>query len=252
MGKHTAWTYQICADSAAGYKGRGAWARDHHAAYRAAQKNGWIDSIFPIRLKAVARSWDFDSCVKSAAPFSGKGEWSKANPSAYQAARKEGWLDAIFPTRKGRLSKWTLNACMEKAKEYSFQKQWQEGHPASFYAAYREGFLEQCTEHMGLSPRSPSDYDCIYMWESTLPGVYKIGITSQRLGKDRILKCSYRSNMECKRIVFMQPADNALAIEKDLLGLGEIFDGADGDGRTEFRVLSNEEAAFAEQYALAA
>ena len=252
MGNHTAWTYQLCAESAAGYKGRGAWARDHYAAYKAARKNGWIDSIFPTRLKAEPKSWDFESCVKSASAFSGKGDWSKAEPSAYQAAWRAGWLDAIFPTRKGRATKWTLDSCMEKAKEYSFQKQWQQEHPPSFYAAYRGGWLEHCTSHMRESPRSPSDNDCIYIWRSQVPSVYKVGVTSKRLGTERISICASRSSMSCEEVILLEPVRDARQVEKHILSIGVPFTGALGDGRTEFRVFSESDISEAKLYAQAA
>ena len=196
--------------------------------------------------------WTFELCAASAANCAGRGDWSKTDNAAYQAALRLGWIDTNFPSRKPRQSKWTPESCLEIAKKYSFQKQWQQNHPASFYAAYRGGWLESCTAHMGDSPRAPSDNNCIYIWRSQIPSVYKIGVTSQRLGTERIDRCTKNSSMRCLEIVLLESVDNALSVERQLLDLGAPFTGATGDGRTEFRVLSEFDLQTARELALAA
>jgi hypothetical protein len=99
-----------------------------------------------------------------------------------------------------------------------------------------------------------SDNNVVYLWQDTTTGLHKIGVTSERLGEQRIGGKNYSMD---PRIVFMLKVDDARAVEAELLKLGtdpELESSI--DGHTEFRVLTNEElgkaVSTAYQYAVAA
>lgn len=84
------------------------------------------------------------------------------------------------------------------------------------------------------------DGDVVYVWEAEeLPGVYKIGVTSARLGTDRISFVSRLANVT-PIIHTVCKVSNAYSIEKVLLQFGSAYEfDTIFNGSTEFRVLSN-------------
>ncbi len=68
--------------------------------------------------------------------------------------------------------------------------------------------------------------------------VYKIGITSARLGKQRIIEGAWSSGSKAKLIVMAKVPGKAVEVERELLAMG----GNTGFcGSTEFRALSDTE-----------
>jgi hypothetical protein len=139
--------------------------------------------------------------------------------------------------RAGRL--WNLERCMEDAKQYSFRHEWEIASPG-YQAARRNGWLKDCVEHMSYSQRA-TDGDVIYLWEDTTSGLYKIGVTSARIGDKRIQVCVRRNSMNAL-IRFMVKVPDAYAVESELLKLGTDPElDSSIDGYTEFRKLTNTE-----------
>ena len=87
-----------------------------------------------------------------------------------------------------------------------------------------------------------SDNDAVYIWKVVgEKDVYKIGITSFRLGDKRI-RSTAMNNAIGYDLKILKQVENALSVEKELLKLGEVCDLFLGnDGGTEFRYLSHKE-----------
>ncbi len=87
-----------------------------------------------------------------------------------------------------------------------------------------------------------SDNDVIYVWRAKNIifnglNVYKIGITSKRLGINRIKKVSKSSSFESE-ILLYKYAKNAKHLESKMLEFGQIPDYEKFDGKSEFRALN--------------
>jgi len=104
-----------------------------------------------------------------------------------------------------------------------------------------EGLLEEIEIFMMPSPTT-CDNDAIYVWEAVghygLDGskVYKIGVTSWRLGNSRIKTVAAEASMEAK-IIRLVNIDKAFKIEKELLSYGEDACFKGFGGATEFRII---------------
>lgn len=90
-----------------------------------------------------------------------------------------------------------------------------------------------------------SDNDVIYVWRAKniyFNGleVYKIGITSQRLGESRVKKVSFSSGFENEVLLFRN-SKKAKLLESKMLQFGVFPDFEKFDGRTEFRALNEDE-----------
>lgn len=145
---------------------------------------------------------------------------------------------------------WTLERCMEDARRYGTRRDWHLGKSAGYYTARQKGWLEHCCAQME-SGYSASDADAIYFWEWTENGVgtgiYKPGVTSWRRGDARIVQCAATNGIDYRLIALCEtsPGD-ALQFERMLLDMGDTVALPDHitDGRTEFRIYSEQELQF--------
>jgi hypothetical protein len=87
------------------------------------------------------------------------------------------------------------------------------------------------------APRT--DNNIIYIWKVVgVKNLYKIGITSDRLGEERIHYVAKVQGMQAS-IEIIARVENALVLETKLLLLGKPADHLQGHGRTEFRFLTS-------------
>jgi len=90
--------------------------------------------------------------------------------------------------------------------------------------------------------RSTSDNDILYIWNVPHTSIYKIGVTSERLGLKRLLEVHNRVTVDTLlSLVAYTPTFNASKLERYLLRTYTSTPSWDytGDGMTEFRVLSS-------------
>jgi len=101
--------------------------------------------------------------------------------------------------------------------------------------------------------RVASDANVFYIWENADdPGVYKVGITSERCAEKRIAICTGKNKMTAN-IIVMAAVDDARDIERRALELGDDPRYPDTlDGYTEFRRYSDAELGAVYQMAVQA
>ena len=94
--------------------------------------------------------------------------------------------------------------------------------------------------------RPLSDKDAVYIWRAVNERyngnpVYKIGITSARLGKQRIIEGAWSSGSKAKLVIMAHAPGKAVDIETKLLDMGDNPGYSGFCGSTEFRALSDSE-----------
>ena len=202
--------------------------------------------------------WTLERCVEDAKRYGVREQWKRESSGAYDKAHREGWLELCCGHMNSGAKPrgyWTLDRCMEDAKGYGSKRDWQSASGSAYLRAHRQGWLEQCCEHMG-SALGGTDNNVVYIWRDAGTDLHKVGVTSDRVGEDRIDICRRHNDMD-PRIVFMLKVDDARAVEAELLKLGTDPElDSSIDGYTEFRLLTNEElgkaVSTAYQYAVAA
>lgn len=107
----------------------------------------------------------------------------------------------------------------------------------------RKGWLDAMCSHM--EDRATSDSNAVYIWRAVgawFNGkqVFKIGITSQRLGLERIMRTAKRDKLEVD-LRLLVPCEDAASVEKAMLAYGDDPKLRVTDGFTEFRALSEDE-----------
>ena len=88
----------------------------------------------------------------------------------------------------------------------------------------------------------------MYIWTSDDMGkyndkrLYKIGITSSRLGDDRIHRVAAKKGMKANIVAFMKVSGiKATSLEKTILSMGDDPELRGFDGATEIRAMTNDD-----------
>jgi hypothetical protein len=249
------WTQERCQDEAVKFGDRREWRSNSNVSYTIAYKNGWLeDSSYHMQRLIKPRGyWTIDLCKHEALRFNTISEWQRGSGASYDAALRKGWKDdccSHMESPHNPKGYWTLERCKEDALRFNSRKEWRRKSGAGYSAAYKKAWLEECCAHMVKSPRW-SDNNVIYIWKQSREyynghPVYKIGVTSERLGTDRINQV----NKNAEIIIITKVQGSAIHHEKRLLKIGSDPKYVNGDGRTEYRALSEPELKKAVKYVL--
>ena len=185
-------------------------------------------------------SWSEDMVVLAEGrKYSSRTEFNRANGSAYRVARERSLLDQLYPNQK---HKWfDKEVVLAEANKYSSRVAFMRGSGAAYHQARRNGWLELID---WPENNAPSDNDAIYIWRAKGVShngnpVYKIGVTSARLGIVRVQQVSRESGFEFDLICCEPVQCKASDLEKKLHILGENPGYTGFDGCTEFRAMSD-------------
>jgi len=93
----------------------------------------------------------------------------------------------------------------------------------------------------GCPKCAPStDADVVYLWQVDNSDIFKIGVTSHRLGEQRIRQVAHVNN-QTPTIVRLTACDDARIVEQTLLTFGTNPQLDVVDGKTEYRRLTDDE-----------
>lgn len=115
--KQEPWTLEQCQESAKKSTGRGEWSVNHHVAYEAARKNGWLNLCLP-KSKTRLEDLTLEQARVLAAPFNSRRQFQMAHSGEYQKAKRMKWLEEItahYTGCKKPDNYWTMDRCREEA-----------------------------------------------------------------------------------------------------------------------------------------
>ena len=183
--------------------------------------------------------WTEDLVRSEALKYSTRVEFREANSSATQWATRNGKMDEVCSHMKPVVS-WDYESVSEEALKYDSREDFRQNSSGAACWAVRNGVFDAVCLHMNLYSRC--DYDCVYIWKpSGFGDVYKIGVTSKRLGTKRIDHVSGNYGFEVE-FLQMKACPDALKKEKLMLSFGQPAKMCrDYDGFSEFRHLSDGE-----------
>lgn len=169
-------------------------------------------------------------------------EFKEKFPGMYAYAVKNKLLGVIFQNLPSQHIKWTDDKAMHIASAYNTRECLKRGNSKAYdYVQKRSGDSSKFYTHMLWN--SPSENNVIYFWKVVgLENVYKIGVTSGRLGHKRVESVAKESGLEYEIILISRVTCKATDLEKILLaqGMQYKFDTV-FSGCTEFRILTNTE-----------
>lgn len=211
--------------------------------FYAAKVNGWLDEINSL-IESRLKQWTDEEIVSVARGCKTPKELELQNGSVYQLLQRRGlYAEATAHMDRSR-NVWSRQDIEEEALKFSTKKDFERGNSAAYQYARRRGWLDEACVHMHR--RIKSDHDAIYLWRAkgeryNGKDVYKIGVTSCVLGKQRIQLTAYRNKMTPEIIFLGKTNCSAKKLEQSLLLYGDNPKFNVDDGKTEFRALSVEE-----------
>lgn len=217
------------------YSGRKEFESGNVSAYYAACKRKLLDQLYPSK----RADWSDDATVLAEGhKYASRTEFSRGSVSAYNVALKRGLLDQLYPSL---LADWSDDASLlAEGRKYASRTEFNRGNTGAYQTAYRRGLLDLIE---WPEENAPSDNDAIYIWRAVgayFNGhpVYKIGVTSARLGTARIEQVAKESGFEVDLICCEPVQCKATELEAKLHILGENPGYTGFNGATEFRALS--------------
>ena len=241
--KLTRWTDEMLIADAARFETRNEWKRESYAAYQAAQRRNLLE-VCCAHMRQVLTSWTDDMLIADAKRFETRKEWQRGSKSAYTIAFRRNLLDVCCAEMRQLRTDWTDEMLIADAKRFETRGEWQRESKAAYLSAFRRNLLEVCCDHMERA--GGTDNDAIYIWRAigeTFNGmsVYKIGMTSARLGDRRIEQVCQAGNMQAEIIILAQVSGQAGQLESKLLNIGTNPKFIRFDGSTEFRAMTDEQ-----------
>lgn len=226
------WTEQKIRTEATKYESRIAFQRGSKGAYNVALSLGLLDEIFENKVW----SWDEKSVRELALRYNSRAEFQRENKGACFAAyrRFPNLLDEIF----GKAICWNKDKIRNEAAKYPTKIAFRRGNHGAYSSAHGRfpGLLDELFKNQ---PKYTSG-DVFYIWrvagcEWMGQPVYKFGITSNRMGIERIKSCASRNRIKAVDIQLFS-ADAAKAWEQLFHSTFTVVpDLGFNDGKTEFR-----------------
>jgi predicted GIY-YIG superfamily endonuclease len=155
-------SFTSCLKDARKYKSKMAWKNGNISAYRAANKNGWMDKC-SVHMTTLRKKRTFEEVHKSALNYDEQKDWRKHCSADYHYARRHGWIKActkhMQPLKK---DKYTKEECLQIASKYDSINSWRVGHNGSYGAAHRRSnWVNECSNHM--KPSASLKERCVYI-----------------------------------------------------------------------------------------
>ena len=211
------------------------------AMYNRALQLGMVESLGLMKKKR--RGITDNEFLVEAEKYQSNREFEKADPGLHSTFRRRGLHKGFkFPGARRALDDYELFAL---ARQYPTRSQFQHGDAGAYDTARRRGLLD---EMFSGFREGYGDYDALYVVLAkgvffNGEQVYKIGLTSARLGLDRIrkLRCHSKMEFEIITLVSLIPGTPSAQLEKRLHAIGTDPKLIKFSGSTEFRALSPEQ-----------
>lgn len=236
------WTEAKIRAEAAKYDSKSSFRRGCKTAYHCALQQGIIDDL---GFKNKQRTWTDEALLTEAAKHPDRKSFMKADSGAHSQATRRGLLKSFrFPEARRKLDDYELIAI---GRQHPTRSQFQRADGGAYSTALKRGLMEQ----MGFGFREGyGEYDAMYVVLAkgvffNGEQVYKIGLTSARLGKDRFRQLKNHAKMEFEIITLVRLQEGAPAyqIEKRLHAIGCDPKLIKFSGSAEFRALTAEQLA---------
>ncbi len=241
--RETKWTEDKLHKEALKYEYRREFQDGSKGAYLKARSIGLLDKICA-HMKTKKVTWTKQKAMNEALKYNTKNAFWIGCKSAYDYLVRNGLEDEgtshMITVRKN----YTNEALFKIAKKYKYRSEFERCNYNAYNVAQTRGILKEICSHMEYKS-SVTDNDCIYIWK--LVGekwndiqLYKIGITSHRLGDNRVKVIANGMSVDFE-IIIMKKVTNAIEYERELLNIGENPKLSGFEGATEIRALTDTE-----------
>ena len=237
------WTDEALLAEGRKYASRLGFARGSSSAYlTATRRAGILDQLYP-SLRGELRNLSDANLLTEGRKYASRKEFERNDPSACTKARKRGLLDQLYPDTTGKWKKASDEALLAEGRKYASRTEFHKHAKGAYDEANRRNLLDLIyPEQLGIFGNK--DNDAIYIWRAIGQHyngnpVYKIGVTSARLGIARVEHVAGKAGFEFDLICCEPVTCKATDLERKLHLLGENPQFTGFDGCTEFRALSD-------------
>ena len=208
-------------------------------AYNLSLRRG-INKDICLHMEKGNTNWTIELLQKEANKYNYRGEFQLNSFNAYDSAKSRGLLDAICSHMKSKYKTWTDDRIKEEASKYETIDEFRKLSSGAYQSAKYRKIMANVTSHMH---KKMSDNDTIYIYNTKeMPSVYKIGVTSNRLGTQRIQQVLEASGLSLGDRFEMFSVDNGYSTEKkisDLFKLKSYKFKEKFNGSSEFYMLND-------------
>lgn len=234
--KNKTWTDEALFAESRKYKSRSEFHYGSPGASFAARARNLLDQMYPSKKK----TWTDAELLTQAREYGSRAELERKAKSLYQRLYRRGLLNQLWSSTMRDWSK-DEDVLAEGAK-YRCRTDFAIGAIGAYVVARKRGLLDRISFPEGRA--NSRDNDAIYIWRAVGQHynghpVYKIGVTSARLGTRRIEQVAKGSGFEFDLICCELVQCKATDLERKLHLLGEDPQFTGFDGCTEFRALSD-------------
>jgi len=220
---------------AASFTSRSEFAEGHKPAYEAARLMGMLDELYDLQLN----QWDENSIRQEAQKYTSRTEFAHKSGAAYNAARRLCILSTLFPSK---LRTWDEASIREMAIGCFNKKELKRKCASAYNAALRLELIDDLFDNQ----KRVNARDCVYLWSvNDEPGLYKVGITSERIGEYRVNQVAKEANV-VPTLIFMHKVgyEGAKIVERQMKRMGKKYMFSKKFyGHSEFRYLTPDEVA---------
>ena len=234
-------TKELCQEVASQFSSRSDLEVGDNTVYQKCVREGWLQEFFG---DPLTRPFTEQEIREEASLYQTRVAFKRGSPGQYSAATKAGLMDELIPHRQ--LRDLTYGFCKQELSKYSSSTEVRKKDESLWEKSIKLGLFEELgMESLG----SVGDNDCIYLIKTPLKvegsSVYKVGVTSSRLGDDRVRRVISSSGLNSELVLLAAVDCKATDLEKHFLGSGVIvtFDDA-FDGYTEYRSFTKEEVRY--------
>ncbi len=239
---HTTWTEEKLQFEALKYASKSEFVKNNQSAYKSARKLNVLNKIcshMPTR-KERKEKWTKEMVIIEALKYTTRSEFIASNIALYKKACRNDWLDEVCEHMEPIITKWTKEMVYIEALNYTTRGNFQKENKGAYLASFRNDWLDEVCEHMSDGLRT--DADIVYLWKIPNTNIFKIGITSKRLNKQRIKQVATAMNVDYE-ILGLFEVNDALKVESELHKTYQIMPTSlpKNDGYTEFRILTSKD-----------
>lgn len=238
LGSNRKWNKESLLEIAMTYDTLAEFREREHSAYQACHRlnlTGYVMGHLSSRTR-----WDVDKVKIEALKYTSRSDFQRSSIGAWDASKRLGIREEVCSHMIRPNIKWTEDAIREEALKYTVREELKKCNKSAYNKASGLGILVSVCAHMenGLK----CDDDSLYLWQVPGTDIYKIGVTSARLGIERIKKVSSALGKGFNIVKHIVGVSNAAAIETKMLKIGRpVFFSSVFTGSTEFRTLTQKE-----------
>lgn len=228
-------TKEFCRDVASRFNTRRDLELADSPVYQKCLREGWLQEFFGDPLKVAFTEEDI---IEEASLYETRVDFKRGSPNHYSAANRLGLMDELIPHKQ--LRDLTYDFCKQELSKYSSITEVRKEDESLWEKSHKLGLFEE----LGMeSSGTVSDNDAIYVIKTPLRVdgnvVYKVGVTSVKLGDTRVNRVISASGLNSELVILTAVKCKATALETELLKVGQVVTFEDKfDGCTEYRAYS--------------